>query len=68
MSQTFPSSYCASWEVMSIQYVQAPHPYGSTMMGGLCTDLRGPIKASKTNWISAGAQRLGRILQRDQFI
>lgn len=29
---------CALWEVMSIQCVQAPQPYGSTMTGG-CTQI-----------------------------
>lgn len=65
---------CALWKVISIQYVQAPHPYGSTMTGvggggvAVLRSKRGPTKASKSNWIAARAQRSGSNWQRDQVI
>lgn len=51
---------CALWEVMSIQYVQAPHPYGSTMMGvgGLYSDLSG--HQQKARWIAALRQDIAK--------
>lgn len=55
---------CALWEVMSIQYVHPP-PF---LMAPPLRSKRVPIKASETDCTSAGAQRVGRISQRHQFI